>query len=33
MILSYYYACSFEKVIKIDPLNNRAVEGLQNIPD
>jgi len=24
---------SFEKVIKIDPSNDRAVEGLQNIPD
>jgi DnaJ-class molecular chaperone len=24
---------SFEKVIKIDPSNNRAVEGLRNIPD
>jgi curved DNA-binding protein CbpA len=24
---------SFEKVIKIDPLNNRAAEGLRNIPD
>jgi Flp pilus assembly protein TadD len=24
---------SFEKVIKIDPSNNRAADGLQNIPD
>lgn len=24
---------SFEKAIKIDPLNNRAAEGLRNIPE